>query len=74
MFTGTTCISFPYNFYDGYAIVQLDDKLNFIDTHGKCISDTWFDWVDDFYNGYAYVKLNGKLFKIDKNGQRVSGM
>ena len=63
-----------YDFHDGYAKVKLDYKYNFIDTNGKLISDTWFDWVDEFYNGYADVKLDGKFFKIDKNGQRISGM
>ena len=65
---------FVGHFNDGYAKVQLNNKLNFVDTNGKLISDTWFDWVDIFYGGYARVKLNGKFFKIDKNGQRVSGM
>ena len=62
------------NFYNGYAKVQLNNKLNFVDTNGKLISDTWFDWIDDFEDGYTTVRLNDKFFKIDKNGQRVSGM
>ena len=57
------------DFYDGYAMVKLNGKWNFINTNNELLSDTWFDWVGYFHNGYARVKLNGKLYLIDTNGK-----
>ena len=62
------------NFYDGYAIVRLNDMYNLINTEGKLVSPKkWFDWVYNFSNGYA-VKLNNKWYRIDTKGNIVATM
>ena len=36
------------NFYNGYAIVKLNDKYNFIDTNGNIVSpNKWYTTVED---------------------------
>ena len=57
---------------DGFAIVELNDKWNFIDVNGKLISEQWFDYISDFENGIAKVILNNKYNFIDVNGKLVS--
>ena len=60
-------------FYDGYAVVELNDKWNLIDTQGKLLSQNqWFDDVDDFSNDYARVELNDKWNFIDTRGKLIS--
>ena len=60
------------DFYDGYTMVKLNRKWNFINRNNKLLSDTWFDWVDDFYDGYAYVRLGDKWNFINQNGKCIS--
>ena len=60
------------DFNDGYAMVKLNRKWNFINRNNKLLSDTWFDWVEFFYNGYAQVRLNNKWNLIKQNGKVVS--
>ena len=57
---------------DGFAIVELNDKWNFIDVNGKLISEPWFDYISYFENGIANVKLNNKYNFIDIYGKLVS--
>ena len=49
-------------FYDGYAVVALSNKGNFINTNGEFLwnkpLNQWFDEVYNFKNGYAIVKLS----------------
>ena len=59
-------------FYDDYARVILNGKLNFINRNNKLLSDTWFDEVKDFYNGYAAVQLGDKWNFVDTNGKLIS--
>ena len=59
------------SFKDGFAIVKLNNKYNFINTNGQLISNTWFDSCTEFYNGFAIVKLNNKYNFINTNGQIV---
>lgn len=77
-----------YFFHDGYAIVGVNDKYNFIDTKGKYVSEEWFDDCYSFRDGYAkvclndkynyindgsaIVKLNGKWNYIDTDGKPLS--
>lgn len=59
-------------FHNGYAVVRLDDKYNYIDTKGKYLSEQWFDYCGDFCNGYAIVRLNDKCNYINTKGQIIS--
>jgi len=61
-----------WGFHDGYAMVALNDKYNFIGTKGKYISEQWFDNCWDFYNGCAIVILNNKYNFIDTEGKYLS--
>lgn len=56
-------------FHNGYAIVILNGKYNYINTKGKYLSEQWFDecWMSQ--DGYVIVLLNDKQYKIDKNGK-----
>ena len=58
---------------DGFAIVELNDKWNLIDTNGNLLSKQWFDCVYNFdKNGFAQVMLNDKWNFIDTNGNLLS--
>ena len=59
------------NFHDGYALVQLNRKWNFINTNGDFIGDQWFDNVYDFRNGFAIVQLNGEFNFINTNSDFI---
>ena len=59
-------------FKNGYAIVTINYKYNFVNTNFKYISNQWFDECYAFSNGYATVKLNGKWNWIDTNGNYIS--
>ena len=60
------------DFSDGFAIVQLNGKWNFINTEGKIISNQWFDIVGNFRGGFARVQLNGKYNFINTEGKIIS--
>jgi len=47
---------------DGYVVVKLDGKYNFINTNGEYLwnKDEWFDRVGNFREGFAKVKIEGK--------------
>ena len=54
------------------AKVRLNDKLNFIDTNGKLVSQQWFDDIYNYTSSFYIVKLNNKFNLIDKNGKLLS--
>ena len=61
------------NFYEGFAIVKLNGKWNYINTSGELLSpNQWFDDCYEFYNGLARVELNGEWNFIDANGDYLS--
>ena len=60
------------DFSDGFAIVELNNKYNFINTNGQLVSNQWFDNAYGFYNGFSIVRLNDKYNLIGKNGQLLS--
>ena len=61
------------DFSDGYAVVELNNKWNLIDTQGKLFSpNQWFDGAGDFSDGYARVELNNKYNFIDTQGKLFS--
>ena len=59
-------------FREGFAVVCLGDKWNFIDMGGNLMSDQWFDDVTSFRGGFAQVKSHGMWNKINGNGMLVS--
>ena len=61
-----------YDFSEGYAKVELNDKWNCINKNGEFLSDKWFDYVYNFNDGYAKVELNYKYNFINKNGEILS--
>ena len=60
------------NFIEGFAIVQLNGKRNFINYEGQLLFQQWFDDVWNFSEGYAAVKLNSKWNFINTEGQFLS--
>ena len=62
-----------WDFSDGFAQVNLNNKCNFINRDGKFLSKQWFDWSHPFDEGYAKVKANGKLYHIDTKGKLTEG-
>ena len=60
---------YVYDFRDGYAAVDLDNKMNWIDTEGNLLfPNQWFNNCWDFCEGYASILLKGKCNWIDKEG------
>ena len=50
-----------FNFNDGYAVIELKNKWNWIDTEGNILfPNQWFDECYNFNDGYAVVGLKGK--------------
>ena len=60
------------HFSDGFSVVMLNDKYNFIDTEGKLLSERWFDGAYCFSEGFALIYLNGKYNFIDTEGNLLS--
>lgn len=59
------------NFVNGYAIVRIREKYNYIDASGRLLSDKWFNMCNDFLDdgyGCAVVSDNKGQGIIDKNG------
>ena len=62
-----------WNFFDGYAVVELNHKWNWISTDNRLVSpEQWFDYCFNFFNGYARVKLNGKYNLFNTDNRLVS--
>lgn len=60
-------------FGNGYAMIKLDGKYNYINSDGKLISEQWFDDCWCFYNGCAMVYLKDKKYNhINTDGEYVS--
>ncbi len=74
---GTVIINFKYHaandFYDGYAIVMLDEKIGVINKFGEQIVPLEFDEVEwiGFDQIFRVVK-NKECILLNKNGQRIS--
>ena len=110
---GSDIFDFCDRFYEGYAVVKLNDKYNYIDEdcnylldkwcdccyrfknglarierekddeydeyecnvinrNGKCISDTWYDYISDFDNGFFKVRKNKTYNMMRLDGSIVS--
>ena len=61
-----------YDFYEGFAVVNLNDKYNYIDENNKLLSDQWFDECDNFHYGFACVQLGEEWNYIDTKGELLS--
>lgn len=61
-----------YGFEEGFAVVCLNNKSNYLTTDGKFLSDTWFDRCREFYEGFARVGLNDKMNFLTMNGRLLS--
>ena len=59
-------------FNDGFAVVKLDGKANFINTEGQILSTQWFSWAWNFTEGFARVRLNGEWNFINTEGKLLS--
>ena len=58
-----------YSFREGFALVELRGKCNFINQKGDiAFPNQWFDEAYSFSEGFAVVKLNGKYNFINQNG------
>jgi hypothetical protein len=62
---------FAENFKEGIAIVEKDNKWNFINSKGEPISDNWFDYVVNLHHGLILVKKEGQVAFIERNGNFV---
>ena len=63
---------YVYNFYEGFAKVELDYKFNFINKQGELLwkGDIWFDYVNHFSEGFATVYIEGRGFNyINTQGE-----
>ena len=60
------------DFKEGFALVKLNRKYNFINIEGKLLSKQWFDWAYDFHEGFARVRINDKWNFINTEGQFLS--
>ena len=60
-----------YNFYEGFAGVELNGKYGFIDKTGREVIPCKYDYVWDFEEGLALVKLNEKWGFVDTTGKEI---
>ena len=60
-----------WDFREGLALVELNDKWGYIDKIGKEVIPIKYNEVYSFKEGLALVKLNGKWGYIDKLGNEV---
>ena len=59
-------------FKDGFMLIKLNNRYNFIDTNWNILSKQWFDIAYDFDNGFAIVRLNNKFNFINTEGELLS--
>ena len=61
------------DFFNGYAIVRINNKYNLINIQGKLVSPKqWFDNINNFYKKYARVRLNSQWNFMDTQGKLMS--
>jgi hypothetical protein len=58
-----------WNFFEGFAAVQLNNKYGLINQLGQEICPPKYDSIWYFYDGFAKVELNGKIGYIDTTGK-----
>lgn len=62
-----------YNFSEGLAAVECNEKVGFINTTGDVVIPYQYDTVCSFSEGLASVTLNDKCAYIDKDGNEIFG-
>lgn len=65
--------SYDYNFYNGLALYRnpKNYKFGFIDTTGKLVIDTMYDWAEPFTGEFAPVTKGNKYGYINTSGTLV---
>lgn len=65
--------SYDYNFYNGLALYRnpKNYKFGFIDTTGKLVIDTIYDWAEPFTGKFAPVTKGNKYGYINTSGTLV---
>ena len=58
-------------FYEGLAVVALNEKYGFINKKSDIIIPIKYDLATHFNNGYAIVKFGNKYGAIDKKGNEI---
>ena len=48
------------DFHNGFAIVELNEKVNLLNANGQIIFNQWYDSIGYFKNGFARVDIRGK--------------
>ena len=61
-----------YRFSEGFAVVRLNNKWNFINTKYELLSERWFDDCYRFSEGFAGVMVNYKWNFISTEGEFLS--
>lgn len=62
-----------YDYNEGFAVVELKNKFNYIDIDNKLLSEKWFDEAQDFKNGFGVVRLDNQGWNFIKpDGQLLS--
>ncbi len=61
------------SFYDGFAIVKYDNRLNFVDKSGNLLlsDDEKIKKAENFHNGLAKIEVETGWYYIDTNGNKV---
>ena len=56
------------NFREGLAVVNLNNKWNYLKRDGGLLTDQWFDDAFDFHEGFGVVILNNKMNFLKPDG------
>jgi|GEM_PF-408657 len=59
------------SFFDGMAVVKINNKWGFIDKTGREVVSPKYDSVRNFSDGMAAVEINNKWGFIDKTGREI---
>ncbi len=61
-----------YDFKNGKAVVQENNKFGIIDTKGKYVLAPIYDSISEFKEGRAIVVINSKINVIDNDGKVIT--
>ncbi len=62
-----------YEFSEGFAVVFLNNKTNYIDTNNKLLlPNQWLDFCCNFKEGFGQVEIDHKWNFINANGELLS--
>jgi len=64
-------IRWARDFHEGRCAVRLGDKMGYIDTRGRLVSDELFDSAEDFCDGLARIGRDGEYGLINRAGRIV---